>query len=304
MDYMISAAPDKEKKITLGKNFYISITPEIYQELMAYVNHYSTEVSGCGMVNVIRHNDGNIEYAISEVFLPDEQENSGARTEIDDKVVHNIIQKLVRENVDTSRLRMHWHSHVNMNVFHSTTDEENYATLHQQDFYVSLVLNKKKDILGRVDLAIPFTVTVVGVPVYIKVPSASKEATKDRIKANIEALDKYIEENKKDDWRDRIGFGSGSRDRKSPVKVITFNKKKKNKKNKHKSKHIYKIDEELSARKLELQGYLDLYTSFEKRTYGECTFETTGIHTCYNPVECNSYNEFLKEIKDLRANGY
>lgn len=193
---------------------YITIPQEVYYELMAYVEHYDTEVSGCGMVerlvNVVGDNDSRIsevEYRVTEIFLPKEQKNSGASSNIDSNAVHSLMNELLRENKDTSKLKFHWHSHVNMGVFHSGTDEDNYNTLCSGEYLVSIVMNKKGDILGRIDVYDKARIVITNVPVYTYIPDVS-DTTKDKIKRNTDLLDKFMEEHKSKEISVCGGYGS------------------------------------------------------------------------------------------------
>jgi hypothetical protein len=168
---------------------------DVYNELMAYVEHYDTEVSGCGMVETREYKNGEqnyVEYKITEIFLPEKQSNSSASTDIDDSMIHELMTQCIKENKDISKMKLHWHSHANMGTFHSGTDEDNYKTLNNGEFLVSLVINKDKEVLGRIDYYKPFIASISGVPVYIVVDSNENTKAKD----NIEKLDKYIAEHK------------------------------------------------------------------------------------------------------------
>lgn len=217
-----------EAKISSDMLPYITMSVDIRNELLAYVKHYKTEVSGCGMVEVINHtiksgdkdkpDSIQVEYKITEVFLPSKQDNSGASTDIDSETIHELMHSLLAQGKDTQKLKLHWHSHSDFSVFHSGTDTDNYETLNNKDFLVSLVLNHQEDILGRIDYYTPFVCNIVGVPVYIDIPIP--ESIDEKVKLNIEALDKYIKENESksitttryssiDDWRLKSGNWRG-----------------------------------------------------------------------------------------------
>lgn len=181
---------------------YITIPSDVYYELCEYVKYYDTEVSGCGLVERINHVVGDkdssvssVEYKIIEIFLPKEQDNSGSATDIKPETIHALMVELIELGKDVQKLKLHWHSHANMGVFHSGTDEDNYNTLANGDFLVSLVGNHDLDFLGRIDIYGGARITVTNVPVYIDMPELGEVA---RAKAleNILILDKYIEEHK------------------------------------------------------------------------------------------------------------
>lgn len=203
-DYLFKVdCKGEEDKVEFVADVFITITPEIYQELLAYVAHYDTEVSGCGMVEQIVNEDKSIEYRVTEVYLPQVQYNSAAYTEIRDTQVHKLMGELLAIGKDLNQMKLHWHSHNDFGVFHSGTDDENYRDLLQKDYVVSLVLNKKSDVLGRVDILAPFRVTVSGVDVFVRMPMPKESEAIKRVHANIKALDKNIERIEKEAEEER-----------------------------------------------------------------------------------------------------
>lgn len=195
---LISIGSGTEKVVTSAIH-YISMPIQLYTDLCGYVDHYDTEVSGCGMVERIEHRTKaedkddpdtvEIEFRISEVYLPSKQDNSMGTTDIEDDTIADLMSTLLKQGKNTEHLRLHWHSHANMDTFHSGTDEDNYATLSNGDFLVSLVINKAHKFLGRVDYFKPVRVTISGVAVYMKVDSKceiSKNAEE-----SIKKLDAY-----------------------------------------------------------------------------------------------------------------
>jgi hypothetical protein len=193
------------EKVETSALHYISIPAQVYTDLCAFVDHYDTEVSGCGMVERIEHrtkaedkdepDEVEIEFRIKEVYLPDKQDNSASSTDIDDDVIANLLSKLLGLGKNTEHLRLHWHSHADMATFHSGTDEDNYATLSNGDFLVSLVLNKAHNVLGRIDYFKPVRVTISDMAVYLVMDNEykpSKEAVE-----SIKALDTYVNDKPK-----------------------------------------------------------------------------------------------------------
>jgi hypothetical protein len=208
----VKLSSEKEASLKVNINAKIIIPQECYAELQAYVEHYTTEVSGCGLVErkdttakyKYSQEELSSEFTITEVFLPSKQSNTSGSTDISATTIGELAHKLIEEGKDSSKLRMHWHSHVNMNTFHSGTDEENYRDLDNGEFLVSLVLNKHGSILGRVDFYKPIHISIVDVPVYIAIKNP--DGINVKIDKNIKALDKFIESDKKvsryDNWRD------------------------------------------------------------------------------------------------------
>ncbi len=201
----------------------ITMPIEAYTELVEYTKHYDTEVSGVGLVEKIESKvelDGEYKYSpkktvhtvtyrITDVFLPPMQDNTGASTEIKEVAISELVTRLIREGKDPSKLKMHWHSHVNMGTFHSGTDEENYQGLDNKEYLVSLVVNKRREILGRVDIYSPVYVSFINVPVFMGV--SVETVVNEKIKVNIEGLDKYMKE-EKTKLVTNAGFGNAWRE--------------------------------------------------------------------------------------------
>lgn len=201
---MILPISNEELKIEASGFHYISMDKQVYSDLCYYVDHYDTEVSGCGMVERIEHRTKavdkddpdivEIEFRIKEVYLPEEQDNTSASTDIDDDIINKLLTNLLQLGKNTEHLRLHWHSHANMDTFHSGTDEDNYATLSNGEFLVSLVLNKAHSFLGRIDYFSPIRITMSGIGVYINTNETytpSKEAI-----SNAKKLDEYVKDKK------------------------------------------------------------------------------------------------------------
>lgn len=182
-------------KVEATPTMYVTMPPEVYAELMGYVQEFSdTEVSGCGLVEERVHtfDDGSQEreFYVSEIFLPN-QNNFPASSDVPSQETARVVTDALREGKDTSKMRFHWHSHVDMEVFHSVTDNENYDELVTGEFLVSLVVNKSAKMLARVDYFKPFRVKLIDIPVYVKQPTEQGLALK--IKANamrVKAWDK------------------------------------------------------------------------------------------------------------------
>ena len=198
---------------------YISIPLQVYTDLCAFVDHYDTEVSGCGMVERIEHrfkseekdepDNVEIEFRIKEVFLPDKQDNSAAATDIDEEVIAKLVTDLLAKGKNTEHLRLHWHSHADMDTFHSGTDEDNYATLSNGDFLVSLVINKAHKFLGRVDYFKPVRVTLNNLGVHLDLDLKTEASPV--AKESIDKLDKYVKEKRNIQVYNQGEFGYGDR---------------------------------------------------------------------------------------------
>lgn len=185
--------PQQKNEITTDVTITIDETP--YLEMMQYAHEFSpNECSGVGLVERKEFYNGDVEFNVSKVFLP-LQHNTPTTTDIEDEELNKLNTQLVQEGKDTRLLRFHWHSHVDMGVFHSGTDDSNYDDMRTGDFGISLVVNKRYEMLGSVHIYKPLRINVLNVEVAppdidlseYKMPKALRkiiEANVARVKAH------------------------------------------------------------------------------------------------------------------------
>lgn len=156
----------------------VFITPEAKDYLDAYIRHAAGEVSGLGEVTVI---DGAL--VITGVHLL-EQECGTASTEFTADAIAKFLVECVKKDIDTSTLRLWWHSHADMSVYWSGTDKDTVKQLSDDmPWLLSLVGNKAGDILVRLDLKEPFVCRMNKLPMTILRPQ--NEALAESIKAEL-----------------------------------------------------------------------------------------------------------------------
>ena len=131
------------------------------------------EVSALGLIDEIKDNGKITGLMISEIYLV-EQTVNGAETTLDDKAVANLMIQLASEDIDGSRLKCWIHSHADMKIFWSTTDDECCAMLANGSYSISIVTNIHGDILTRLDVYHPCHLILDKVPTQIHYP-CSKE---------------------------------------------------------------------------------------------------------------------------------
>lgn len=132
----------------LSKSPTVSISARERHKIERWVDICKYEVSGLGLVDKVPGG-----YHVSEVFLLT-QEVSSHETELDEMAIAKLQYELSqREEGLQDKLRFWWHSHVNMSVFWSSTDEEAITQLTGDDmFLVSSVFNKRGEVKTRVDM--------------------------------------------------------------------------------------------------------------------------------------------------------
>ena len=78
-------------------------------------------------------------------------------------------------------------SHASMSVFWSGTDDTCCEKLGGGDFTVSIVLNKAKQLLGRIDIYKPFPITISGIKIVVEdstelaIPQAIKDEVDEKV---------------------------------------------------------------------------------------------------------------------------
>lgn len=122
----------------------LKVNKQVLREIKYYVDQFDTEVSGMGLVK----NNGD-HFEVIKIFLPEKQKNSGANTELDQEELAKLQYDLIRKNEinETTSLSFWWHSHANMGVFWSGTDDENIRRNGCDGLFFSGVYNKKGESL-------------------------------------------------------------------------------------------------------------------------------------------------------------
>lgn len=190
-----------EKSVTT-KFTTLYIDPIVMKRINYYTQAASGEVSGLGIVSV----DEKGRHVVNKVYLL-EQESSGADTELKPEAISKLMVDMMKENEDPGKLKFWWHSHANMGVFWSGTDDTCAETL-SKEFAFSLVVNKAGDRRCRLDLYQPFRITFDGVKVEVlsQEDKALKEECEKEVQEKVKApYEKYT------NWRDKDydGYGYG-----------------------------------------------------------------------------------------------
>lgn len=135
------ALPKNIKKPTLY------IKAEAYMKMLELVNQSPVECSWHGLVKRDREQNKYLIYDI--LVFP--QINSATSTTTDEDAFAEWQTNLIMDiNFPIEDLRMHGHSHVNMNVFSSGIDDQYQEDLLTKvddgDYYIFLIMNKKMEI--------------------------------------------------------------------------------------------------------------------------------------------------------------
>jgi len=136
---------------------HIEFEPQALQKLKYYIKNTTGEVSGLGDSFI----DREIIYITDLFLLP--QKCNAANTELDQDAIGKLIYKRAQEGTLES-LNVWFHSHANMSVFWSPTDDATIEDSATQKYQVQIVANKAGDILSRLDIFKPIRVTVDKIP--------------------------------------------------------------------------------------------------------------------------------------------
>ena len=130
----------------------IQVDAVAYQKLLCWTDVAKGEVSALGLVEEIRDTDsGAITALLVTDFFLTKQHCSLDETTMDSAAVAQLIGDLETQNIDSRKLRCWAHSHGSMSVFWSGTDDDCVSGLANGEWLVSLVVNKKRDSMMRLD---------------------------------------------------------------------------------------------------------------------------------------------------------
>lgn len=159
--------PKPEVRSTILAEPKLLFSPQAYGDIFALTQMARDEISGLGHAHT--DDDGNV--IIDKIVLL-KQQASAAHATLDQQAVADYMLGLMEVEEagwegSLKSLCVWWHSHANMDVFWSGTDQGTISRFMQaSDWLVSVVVNKKKQILGRIDWKRP-RITINNVGVYI-----------------------------------------------------------------------------------------------------------------------------------------
>jgi len=126
----------------------IPISVDAMKKIYSYAEAVDSEIAGLLVVDTV-----NGKQVISDALIF-EQRASSAEVELDIKSVSKEIAKLAKEKkVDIEKIKGWWHSHNDMEVFWSSTDDacfDNMSTI--SSIVYGIVVNKRGDCKSRVDI--------------------------------------------------------------------------------------------------------------------------------------------------------
>jgi hypothetical protein len=117
------------------------------------------EISFLGLIDEIKDGQQISALLVSDIYLLD-QTVTPIETTLANKAVTDLMIELATAGIDVSRLKCWFHSHADMKVFWSTTDDDCCSTLANGSYSVSIVTNARGDLLSRIDVYQPCHMTL------------------------------------------------------------------------------------------------------------------------------------------------
>jgi hypothetical protein len=110
------------------------------EKIKYWVEKCPQEIGGLGLATITPEGD----IRVTDVFLL-AQEVTGAETELDDNAITSLMTEVLQDATlrEKGSLQFWWHSHANMGVFWSGTDQQTIKKLSRHGWFASLVINKK-----------------------------------------------------------------------------------------------------------------------------------------------------------------
>jgi hypothetical protein len=157
----------------------VFIAPLAFQKLRLYIELCPMEIGGLGAVERSGPN-----FVITDLFILS-QKVSPAETELDPAAVFEVLQGCVAEGRDPASLCLWWHSHAEMDVEWSETDERTIESF-PGDLMLSIVGNKAGAFACRLDTLRPTRQMLTDLPVTI-IPDGDEEVDEGALRASVVA---------------------------------------------------------------------------------------------------------------------
>lgn len=157
----------------------IQVEAEAMQKLWLWTDFAKGEVSCLGIVEEIADaNTGRTTALIVSDFHLVKQECTSEETDMDVADIARLVAELEMKGINSRKLRCWAHSHGSMSVFWSRQDEQCIAGLANGEWMLSLVVNKRRDSIMRLDQYHPAHLYLADIAwdvVYPLVPGLAEE---------------------------------------------------------------------------------------------------------------------------------
>ncbi len=166
----------------------IQVEAEAMQKLWLWTDFAKGEVSCLGLVDeVVSTETGRTTSLVVTDFFLVKQDCTYEETEMDVADVARLISELEAKGIDSRKLRCWAHSHGTMSVFWSGQDESCISGLANNEWLLSLVVNKRRDTQMRLDQFHPSHMYIPDVTWEVRYPLVDglAEACFDEFKAKV-----------------------------------------------------------------------------------------------------------------------
>ena len=142
----------KQQREPVQLGIKVQVDALALQKMWQWVDLAKGEVSALGLVEDVRNADSGAvtSLIISDFFLV-KQQCSPDETNMDSQGVAELIASLESKNIDSGKIRCWCHSHGDLSVFWSGQDDECIRGLSNGDWLLSLVVNKARGTMMRLD---------------------------------------------------------------------------------------------------------------------------------------------------------
>lgn len=141
-------------------NLVIVMSEALQKKVRLYADVATGEISWIGEIELIGKN----QIVVKDLFLI-EQDTEPSKAELRKIPYKDFLMSRIRAGKDLDNLKFQEHSHGFCGVCWSFADETTIEGHDRADYYVSIVTNKRGELLARVDIFSPLRVTIHDVPV-------------------------------------------------------------------------------------------------------------------------------------------
>lgn len=135
----------------------LQLPPLIKAQLMIYAAEAKGEIGGLGRITIVEGNN----FLLTEVFLI-EQEAHSAECDLDSEGVYKLYAGLMGEGKDVDDIKCWWHSHGDIGVGFSTTDNTTISEWPKEaEWLIALVINKRGNLVAQLHTTVPVPLVAV-----------------------------------------------------------------------------------------------------------------------------------------------
>ena len=159
--------------VSVAEDLAVVLTKNAFEQLFGWAYSTPREISCLG--SVLR--EGN-RFIIEQFYLL-KQSGSSVGTELDQTGMAELVERLIAEGKreEAGQIKCWAHSHPNMDVFWSNTDDSTCRLL-VNDYLVSIVVSNNFAIRCRIDIAVPVPVVFDNIPVVYQIPKENLSMAK------------------------------------------------------------------------------------------------------------------------------